>query len=991
MPSIINLTGKRHNRRYLVNNHPLRKAGLGCGILISLFLALMGITIFFVYINLSNDLPHINAVPALFEPPGGKLLNPTQLYDRTGDHIIAILQNPAADGWEYIRIAPINEDLTNKSGEQFLPNSLISATLAISDPDYRHFPGLLRTGFTFDVYQTLSQELVSNFILLDQAPGIQRSLQEWLLGVQITTRFGREKVLEWFLNHANYGRMAYGVDAAARVYFDKSASELDLSESALLAGITQTPEINPIDAPKASQERAIQVLQAMFDQELISLEQARQAKNQITTQHGLTVPSSISEAIELKHNLATTFTNLVLEQLEPKFKLETIERGGLKIITTLDYNLQNQINCLATLELDSLQLTKSDTSQTYDNDCDPSNLLHQLSTHSSAPLNDLNIDAAVIDPQEAQIIAITSKTNSGLDARNLKKHPLGSLSTPLIYITAFTRGMSPGSLVWDIPDGQITGGIENLDGIYHGPIRLRTALSNDYLIPAQKIFNQVGSENVTSTAVQLGLTSLESSHPANSFIQFLNTEVDLLEISQVFGVFANQGILSGHPQYQVESSPNTVGNKVSEFAPLKLSTVLRVDDRNGQHILDWDAPTNRPVITSQLAYLITDVLSNKSARESLPKYPNLIEPDGLSGEKIGRTFSGKDGWTVGFSSELVVGVWVGTEKNSEDEKSDHINNLPEKASRIWSVINKVAHEEITQKDWIMPPGIIEIEVCDPSGLLPTKECPNIVREIFLEENVPTQTDTLFQSEQINRDTNKLATVLTPHNLIEDFLYLNAPPEATEWAVKSGYKFPPKQFDSLPEFSNTSPYLSIESPSMYDVVKGKVPIYGSAIGEDTTNYRVRIGQGLNPKSWFQIGENFNHPVNNGLLRFWDTEGHSGLYAIQLILVREDHSVETASVLVTVDNQPPIITIPYPRNGQEVIPNPQGYITLQTLVEDNLGIQSVAFYLDNVLLVTLDQPPYAWPWPAQAGEHNLRIHAVDLAGNISDNSTTFFVNK
>jgi hypothetical protein len=176
--------------------------------------------------------------------------------------------------------------------------------------------------------------------------------------------------------------------------------------------------------------------------------------------------------------------------------------------------------------------------------------------------------------------------------------------------------------------------------------------------------------------------------------------------------------------------------------------------------------------------------------------------------------------------------------------------------------------------------------------------------------------------------------------------------------------------------------------MFAYVHGKVEITGSAEGDGFSSYRLQVGQGLNPRMWLQIGPDVGSPVNDGGLGVWDTQGLSGLYALQLQVIHRDQRVETALVQVTVDNQPPEITILYPKDAQEV-PKSTGDLILQARVSDDLALKDVEFNVDNVLISTLTQAPFAVAWEPRSGTHTLRIRAADQAGNSSETTINFSI--
>ena len=209
---------------------------------------------------------------------------------------------------------------------------------------------------------------------------------------------------------------------------------------------------------------------------------------------------------------------------------------------------------------------------------------------------------------------------------------------------------------------------------------------------------------------------------------------------------------------------------------------------------------------------------------------------------------------------------------------------------------QISSENLPREGWPAPADISVINVCDPSGMLPTAECPNLVSEVFLNGNEPIQPDNMYHKFSVNRETGLLATVFTLPQLIEERLYLVVPSDARAWAESAGLEIPPAAYDVI-QAPQVNPDVNITSPELFTEVSGEVQIRGTAAGEDFLSYRVLVGQGLNPQEWLQVTEG-NEPVNNRLLAEWDTTNLSGLYAVQLQVIRTDQRVDTAIIQVTV---------------------------------------------------------------------------------------------
>jgi len=199
--------------------------------------------------------------------------------------------------------------------------------------------------------------------------------------------------------------------------------------------------------------------------------------------------------------------------------------------------------------------------------------------------------------------------------------------------------------------------------------------------------------------------------------------------------------------------------------------------------------------------------------------------------------------------------------------------------------------------WSAPPGVTAMMVCDPSGMLPTRECPNLVTEVFLNGSEPTQADNLYREFSVNRETGLLATVFTVPELIDTRVYLLVPENAQDWALSAGLDVPPSSYDAI-QSPPVNAVANITSPQLFADVNGIVQVIGTASGVDFAYYRVQVGKGLNPQEWIQLGGDVITPVERGLLAEWNTKGLSGLYAVQLLVVRQDQVVDTAVIQVTI---------------------------------------------------------------------------------------------
>jgi membrane carboxypeptidase/penicillin-binding protein len=845
---------KRHTNERQRKQNRLTNSLITTGAGLILLLCTIGIGGFLAYAVLTLELPAVDQLPVLMS---GSLLQPTRIYDRTGTHLITILA-PQDGPRTYIPIDPHSSN--------HIPDSLVRATVTLMDPGFWIHAGFQLSGLTNpNEHPTLAQKLAFDLLLWNEPAGLRRAIRERILAAQLTSHFGREKILEWYLNSANYAHFAYGAEAAAQLYLGKPVSQLNLAETTILASINQTPGINPLDAPQAIMLRQAETINLMQKRGTASEIEARLARK---TNIDFKSEPSIT-------NIAPAFSALTLSQLEDLYDRTRIEHGGLQVITTLDYDLQLRTNCALQTQFARLDSTGALPSP---QPCQGAETLPLLPSTEKAPHN---ASAVVLDPRNGQILALVGDSSQGLNSNFITPHRPGTLLTPFIFLTGFTRGLSPASLVWDLPDPtplsgtdgitptpttqvqpqvEISAQAQNSGQTTGGPIRLRFALINDNLVTATQVFTEMGASLVQQTMVSFGLDI-----PATNVKTLLETDqrYSVIQMAQVYGILGTQGTLNG------EKSQNG----------MTTSTILSIRNLDGQTLTTGKGTITEQIVNPQLAYLLTDVLSANITELDRPAaFKTGILPDAV----------GTETWAIGYTPYRSVAVWMDGEA---------LTTRP--ATGLWTAIMQSANRAVPADNWDLPTGMLKLRVCDPSGLLPTAACPNIVEEIFIEGFQPTQTDTLFRSYEINRETGLLATVFTPEQLVEKQVFMQVPPEAQAWARSINLPIPPTQYDNIqPPKSN--PDVILTFPIMFSDLGGFFAVTGSATGENFSYYRLQYGQGLNPETWTQIGSDTSTPVSEGKLGEWDTTGLQGLYSLQLIVIHEDRSLLTYTVQITLTN-------------------------------------------------------------------------------------------
>ncbi|MGE5027248.1 MAG: transglycosylase domain-containing protein, partial [Betaproteobacteria bacterium] len=636
MPSSLSILRQRRERREQSRRSVesrTRGAAIGCGLILSLLLAAAILSAAFAWASLTRGLPSVATLPVLLDPQNGALLQPTRLYDRSGERVVAVLA-PFDAPRRYIPLADF-------------PQALVDAT-RVAHPD-------------------IAGELASRLLLWNEPPSARRDLRQRLLATQLTTEYGRDKALEWYLNSADFGHNAYGADAASQLYFGLPVEKLDLAQAVLLAAVSQAPALNPFDAPQDALANQTKLLKAMQASGSLTSDQASQAAEPLTFRP---VPTPLS--------LSPAFDELVLSQLAPRFSRERIAQGGLNIVTTLDYDLQIQAACTVQSQLKHLAGDETPLTAIDGNPCVAASDLPALP--AGAASQNESASAAVIDPKTGQVLALVGEMNADGTQGGMAARRIGSLVTPFIYLTGFTSGMSPATLAWDIPGGLsgTAGDMQNPDGRFHGPVRLREALASDYLVPAAEILSQLGRESVARIAESFGIT-----FPAGSDALTGNNLLSPLEAARAYGVFGNGGVLAGSKQGE------TLGP----------SAVLKVDTVDHAPWYAASTPDLQAVVSPQLAYLMTDVLRDPTARRGAAG-GSLLDLTRPAGAKTGQTADGRALWAVGYTPDRSVAVWTGGETAQS----------PALASGLWRALMSYASKGLPADGWTQPQGVTAMDV-----------------------------------------------------------------------------------------------------------------------------------------------------------------------------------------------------------------------------------------------------------------------------------------
>lgn len=893
------------------------------GVIAGILIAFGSVALFAInaYAEYSKDLPE----PAKLSEQASIQFKTTKIYDRTGKVLLYELFDPSGG------------NRTNVALKDISPY-LINATVSLEDKTFWTNEGVDYTGMVRAVYNmvrgqalqgasTLTQQLVKKVLLpereTESRTQIELKIKETIMAREISQKYSKQQILEWYLNTIYYGNLSYGIEAASEAYFGKHAKDLTLSEAATLAAIPQYPALNPIDNPDEALARRNIALDRMTAEGYITEKQADAAK------------AEKIEVFQKRFDIkAPHFVFYVRRYLEDKYGPDAVNKGGWTVITSLDYDIQSKAEEIAR---------------------------NQIAKLTEEKRNVTNASVVVMKPSTGEISAMVGSVdyfNRDIDGQvniAISDRQPGSSFKLFSYMQAFEAGaadgtkLSPASVVYDVrtsfedpPNPPYIP--ENYDRKYHGPVRLRTALASSYNIPAVKVLDTVGIRNVLDLAHRMGITTLTRNY--GLALTLGGGEVKLLDQTYAYSVVANGGVMAGQP---VAPQDQQAG-----FRKLNPVSVLKVTDSDGKVIEEYTQPQTERIVSEQAAYLITDVLSDNNARAPAFGLNSVLKTTRPTAVKTGTTSSWRDNWTLGFTPDYVTGVWVGNADNAEME---HISGITG-AAPIWHDVMEYIHRNLPVKEFVEPPNIVHMPVCLASGLLPTPQCPQVVRDVFIKGNEPTQVDNIWKPFRIFTPNGKLATAFDPPDQVTTVVYPIYPPAAQDWVKENNIPQPPTDFDTTYAASAAGGDLAIFSPANYSSVRGAVEVRGNAKMGDMREWRLNVGSGLDPTQWLTIGQG-GCCTDNGTLAVWQT-GESGLYTLQLVGIDNSGNAQTATSQVTVDNGAPNVEIINPWDDKQYLMEDDEWVSIDADAKDNLSMGYVDFYLDNSYLGRTQVAPFSLKW-------------------------------
>lgn len=785
---------------------------------------------------------------------------------------------------------------------------VIVGTVATEERLYFTNPGFSIPAMARAVYQayregraimgtsTITQQLTRALLLPEEERterSYQRKTKEIFLAGELGRRFTKREVLELYLNQVYYGNLAYGIEAAARTYFQKSARDLTMAEASLLVGLPQAPAVwDPVTDKEAALVRQSQVLTLMLRAGCIETgNSGLDLSNHCVTDVTLAAAQPELQAVAAREYHAPAFRAryphwvVYVQKLlndDPAIGPEVLYRSGYDVYTTIDPGLQDLAQEQVTLVLSGL-----------------------------TDRNVNNASVVIIDPHTGAILAMVGSkdfNDEAIDGQvNIALTPQqpGSSIKPFTYLTAFRKGWTPSTVIWDVPIsydipgfGTYTPG--NYDGRFRGPVPARAALANSYNVPAVQTLDFVGVPALLQTLNDVGISSLGDSSNPNSYGLSLTLgagEVYLLEWANAFATLANGGRY--HPPYAIK----------------------RIE-KDGQVIQEYQIPEGEQVLEVDLVYLLTNILSDKEARIPAFGQQTPLSPPYVAAAKTGTTNDFRDNWTMGYTTNLAVGVWVGNTDNSPMVEVSGVTG----AGPIWRGIMDGAQQWYPAQAFPQPSGIIEQTVCADDGALPSSYCTEhstVRTDIFVAGNPPPPADQgLYRQLFVDQFTGLIANehcpdyaedkffVMLPHTSLS--MGIDIPAFERDWLVNSDAgrdwatrrALPLDRFEGAPTEAcrpdTPKPTIVIDSPQQGSEQIGIVTVSGTVDAPNFSHYTVDFGVSDSPIGWGVMKSATPQAVHGGALAQADLSAYgSGIMTIRVTVYdTEGHHAERRVVFMLI---------------------------------------------------------------------------------------------
>lgn len=856
---------------------------------------------------------------------------------------------------------------------------MINATLAAEDDEFFTHPGFDWKGIARALYKdgvnaltgsksrqggsTITQQFVKLAFLTPERT-LKRKLSELILSVELEQHFSKKEILEMYLNKIFYGSQSYGVQAAAKTYFNKDAKNLTIAESASLAAMAQLPSYySPYSNKEALLKRQKFVLERMHELGLLNDGEFKKASSDELT------------FAPYKANIkAPHFVFYILQELEKNYGNEL---QGLNVYTSLDPILQEHAEKV--VKEGALKNEKS----------------HGVT----------NAALVSLDPKTGEILAMVGSRyyfDDAIDGKVnvvLAKRQPGSTFKPFTYATLFTKGFGTGTVLYDVKTDFGSNYIPfNYDGKFRGPVTVRTALANSLNVPAVAAQYLAKVEDTLAQVHNMGIEYLDKDDAAHTGLSLALgvEEITPLDMAKAYSVFANDG------------------NRVEVGAITKIAT-----DR-GQVLWERKVESGKQVLEPQAAFLVNNILSDNNARPS--GWTNLFIPNRNVAVKTGTSINivnnikkPRDLWTVGYTPSIVTAVWAGNNQGEIPKlTADGVTN----AASIWKAFMVKALENKPSESFPRPEKIKEVAISITSGLIPTRNTPSdkIRTELFPDYGVPTKTEQDYLSARVDQVSGLLATEYCSENValyvyqnFHSILYYQNPEDPAlkrwedgvqEWA--KGYRTGQEQQQNTTDPNNTIPIIYVDSPSKIPTTQCEVmsaqdsgieiisPSEGGKVivGPNRGTFFIRDPQYISKLTAYFDGQLINNqdfaPFDQVVFTIPESANGS-VHSLRFVFTTTDNKqiAIQKGVVIGSDPNPPEITLLEPHDRS--IFHPGETISISAEVSDDKGVARVEFLFDDTEIIKLEHAPYSTtftiPIDTASSPHELIIRAFDAEENVS----------
>ncbi|PWH18546.1 MAG: hypothetical protein DDG60_00390 [Anaerolineae bacterium] len=915
-------TGRRPANRSsapLAGKTPEPKApkAWGClmrGLVIGLFLVVAALIVGSIvavaaYLSIAADLPTVDDLRAR-----SSQFETTRILDRNGNSLYEIL-DPTAGRRTTVTLSQISP-------------YVVAATIATEDKEFYNHPGFdplailralwanVETGGEGGGASTITQQLARALLLSPEERAQRtylRKVREIILAAEITRRYSKDEILELYLNEIYYGNLAYGIEAAAETYFGPAidgqltgtpngllADDLNLAQASFLAGLPQSPAVYDIHTnriPTLNRHRDVISLMYQLSAERGCIQVSNSPQPVcVGVQEALQAAQDIENYKFPAPNIQMRYPHWVQyirAQLEAKYDAQTIYRSGFNVYTTLDPALQDIAQQLVT---------------------------NQVATLFAEGRNVKNGALVAIKPQTGEILAMVGSPdfyNDEIDGQvNMATSPTrqpGSSIKPLTYVAAFEKGWTPATLIWDVPTGFPPSGDpndprepyvpRNYDGKFHGPVTVRSALANSYNIPAVRALYEVGiyddpntpaKEGLIGMAQKLGITSL-TRNDYGLALTLGGGEVSLLEMTGAFAVFANNGV---------------------RMPPV---SILKVVDSDGNLVEQYTPPTGEQVIRPEHAFLISSILSDNDARRPMFGSNSVLNLPFPAAAKTGTTNDFRDNWTMGYTPDLAVGVWVGNADYTPMQNTTGLSG----AAPIWSQFMLQAIPRLTggnPSPFVRPPGIVDKVICAISGTEPSEWCPQQRSEVFAADQLPLPaSEDLWKEVIIDTWSGQIANTSCPDFVAkkmtmnvtdrEGRFWLRKIDEGRAWAEQMGFE-PPIFFTPQEECGPNTPRVTLSIENIRDgqtLTEEKMDVEIIADATDGfTTWRLEYAEGDTPREtdWRLLIESDQRVPSRMRVVNWNlSQTGNGRFTVRLRMENKEGGYAERVIRIRIDYAPP----------------------------------------------------------------------------------------